>query len=248
MCPQRGPRRPQQPIFGTLLRGGPHCERRTTSSSDLTATRLGELHDVRLRHAAGGLHVVQKRHPFLHVGHHVPCNTWPRCRYARHNSPSAALSPIQPATKFAQQAQKHQFWSVFSALDELFCAHAHTKPSRAKDFAHRTKRRGDFETDNTSATADTGQRETTITTVHPSTAGIETGNTSATEKHAKNTHFSPAKAMTVSTGPPQRPAKATPVSDIRSARSTCPLLRKFARNSIEAIPQLHLETLKYQRS
>ena len=46
MCPQRGPRRPQQPIFGTFLRDGPHFERRTTSSSDLTATRLGELHDI----------------------------------------------------------------------------------------------------------------------------------------------------------------------------------------------------------
>ncbi len=46
MCPQRGPRRPQQPIFGTILRDGPHFERRTTSSSDLTATRLGELHDI----------------------------------------------------------------------------------------------------------------------------------------------------------------------------------------------------------
>ena len=46
MCPQRGPRRPQQPIFGTFLRDGPHFERRTTSSSDLTATRLEELHDI----------------------------------------------------------------------------------------------------------------------------------------------------------------------------------------------------------
>ena len=51
MCPQRRPRRPQQPIFGTFLRGGLHCERYTTSSADLTATRLGELHDMRVQHA-----------------------------------------------------------------------------------------------------------------------------------------------------------------------------------------------------
>ena len=97
----------------------------------------------------------------------------------------------------------------------------------ANYFARRTQPRGDFETNDTSAAADAGQRETAITTAHPSTATVETGdtsaaadagqretaittahpstatietdNTSATEKHAKNTHFSPAKAMTVST-------------------------------------------------
>ena len=65
-------------------------------------------------------------------------------------------------------------------------------------FAYRTQRRGDIETNDTSAAADAGQRETAITTAHPSTAAIETDNTSATEKHAKNTHFSPAKATPVS--------------------------------------------------
>jgi len=82
----------------------------------------------------------------------------------------------------------------------------------ANYFARRTQPRGDFETNDTSAaadaghretaiataTTDAGQRETAITTAHPSTATVETGDTSATEKHAKNTHFSPAKAMTVS--------------------------------------------------
>ena len=71
------------------------------------------------------------------------------------------------------------------------------------------------ETGDTSAAADAGQRETAITTAHPSTATVETDNTSATEKHAKNTHFSPAKAMTVSTCPRHRPAKATRVSTRR---------------------------------
>ena len=55
MLPQRGPRRPQQPIFDTFLRGGLHCEHYTTSSPDLTATRLGELHDMRVRHAGDTL-------------------------------------------------------------------------------------------------------------------------------------------------------------------------------------------------
>jgi len=79
-------------------------------------------------------------------------------------------------------------------------------------FAHRTQRRGDGATTATSATATTGQRETAITTARPSTATAETDNTSATEKHAKNTHFSPAKAMTVSVEARPTRAKATPVS------------------------------------
>ena len=67
-------------------------------------------------------------------------------------------------------------------------------------------------TNDTSAATDAGQHETTIATARPRTATIETGGTSATEKRTKCAHFSPAKAMTVSTGPPHGPAKATPVS------------------------------------
>ena len=83
-----------------------------------------------------------------------------------------------------------------------------------------------IETAITSATADAGQRETAGATARPQTATIETGNTTATEKCTKNSFFSPAKAMAVSIGarparakvtpvstdPPHRPAKATPVS------------------------------------
>ena len=83
-----------------------------------------------------------------------------------------------------------------------------------------------IETAITSATADAGQRETAGATARPQTATIETGNTTATEKCTKNSFFSPAKAMSVSIGarparakvtpvstdPPHRPAKATPVS------------------------------------
>ena len=79
-----------------------------------------------------------------------------------------------------------------------------------------------------------------ITTARLSTATIETDNTSATKKRTKNTHFSPAKAMTVSTSPPHRPAKAMtvstqhgnerakvpPVSDNRAARGYKPAPQK----------------------
>ena len=34
--------------------------------------QMGELHYTGIRHAARRLHVVQKPHPFPHVGHHVP--------------------------------------------------------------------------------------------------------------------------------------------------------------------------------
>ena len=92
--------------------------------------------------------------------------------------------------------------------------------------AHRTRPRANFETNNTSAATDAGQYETSGTTARPQTATIETGNTTATEKCTKNSFFSPAKAMAVSIGarparakvtpvstdPPHRPAKATPVS------------------------------------
>ena len=75
-----------------------------------------------------------------------------------------------------------------------------------------TFRQWTYETRAPSTGTDAGQRETTITTAHPSTTTAETDNTSATEKHAKNTHFAPAKVPPVSTSPPHRPAKATPVS------------------------------------
>jgi len=100
----------------------------------------------------------------------------------------------------------------------------------ANYFARRTQPRGEIETNDTSAAADAGHRETSgtsaatdagqhetaITTAHPRTATVETNDTSATEKHAKNTHFSPAKAMTVSVEARPARAKASPVSDNRT--------------------------------
>ena len=106
------------------------------------------------------------------------------------------------ATKLAQHAIKRQFCAFLSTTQgELFRARVLTGPSRANFFAHRAQRRGEIETNDTSATADAGQHETAIAFARPSTTTVETDNTSATEKHAKNTHFAPAKAMAVSTPP-----------------------------------------------
>ena len=112
------------------------------------------------------------------------------------------------AKKFAQQAQKHQMWGVV----------AHW----ASFFAHRAQRRGGFETNDTSAATDVGQHETSITTARPQTATIETAGTSATQKHATNTHFSPAKVPLVSA--PQRAApnrKAHPFTHQHTRRRRC---------------------------
>ena len=93
-------------------------------------------------------------------------------------------------------------------LGELFRDHTHIRPSRAKNVAHRTRKHGDVETNNTTA--------------HPQQGTYETGITSAPEKPAKNAHFALAKAMAVSTGPPHRPAKATAVSDNQATWPTGP--------------------------
>ena len=84
---------------------------------------------------------------------------------------------------------------------ELFRAHAHIRPSRANFFAHEARQRGDVETTNTTA--------------HPQQGNAETDDTSAPENCAKNTHFAPAKAMTVSVKARPAPAKAMAVSDSR---------------------------------
>ena len=91
---------------------------------------------------------------------------------------------------------------------ELFRAHAHIKPRRADFFAHEAQQRGDVETDNTSA--------------RPQQGSLETDITSAPKNCTKNTHFSPAKATTVSIEAQPAPAKATAVSDNRPTWPTGP--------------------------
>ena len=187
---------------------------------------------------------MQKPHPFPHVGHHVPSDTRPQCRYARKYSPNEAPPTALPRQSSPSKSKNTNF-GVFSARWANF-------------IAHWAQQRGDDATTATTAAADAGQRETAITTAHPRTATVETNDTSATEKHAKNTHFSPAKAMTVSTGSPHRPAKATPVSDNRMAGLRAPTAtpagtyvptpQKTRMQFDDAKFQEQPETLKYQRS
>lgn len=93
MCPNRRPLRPQQPIFGTFLRGDLHFGRHTTSSADLTATRLGELHDMRVQHAGDTLcdDLVSCKPPTTGgVEGAGRTYTRPERQQARKNSPSTA--------------------------------------------------------------------------------------------------------------------------------------------------------------
>ena len=138
-------------------------------------------------------------------------------KLAQH-TPSSGIS----AKKLAQHARKRGFGAIFRALGELFRARTLTRPSRANFFAHRTRPRANFETNNTSPATDAGQHETAGTTARPQQATIETGNTTATGKCTKNAHFAPTKATTVSIEARPAPAKATGVSDNRLSWPTGP--------------------------
>ena len=74
----------------------------------------------------------------------------------------------------------------------------------------------------TSAATDAGKHETAITSAHPQQGTYETAITSAPKNRTKNTPFSPAKAMAVSTPHRHKRAKATAVSDKRAAWSAEP--------------------------
>jgi hypothetical protein len=52
-------------------------------------------------------------------------------------------------------------WANFFALASTI------RPSRVNFFARKTRRRGDIETNNTTATANAGQYETAVTTARP---------------------------------------------------------------------------------
>ena len=118
--------------------------------------------------------------------------------------PSSGVS----AKKLAQQAQKQRFSPVSCLQGELYRARTHARSSRATNFAHRTHKHGDVETDDTTA--------------HPQEGTTETGITSAPKNCTKNTHFPPAKAMTVSIPHGHKRAKATMVSDHRATWSAAP--------------------------
>ena len=78
---------------------------------------------------------------------------------------------------------------------ELFRAHAHIRPRRENFFAHKARQHGDVETTNTTARPQQGTAETDITT--------------APENCTKKAHFTPAKAMAVSTHHRHERAKET---------------------------------------
>ena len=125
-----------------------------------------------------------------------------KTRPARHKTPILGHFSCAGRT-FSRLHDDH------SAAGRTFSrSHPHTRQSRANNIAHRTQKHGDVETNNTTA--------------HPQQGTYETRITSAPENRTKNAHFSPAKAMAVSTTPPHRPAKATMVSDNRATWSTGP--------------------------
>ena len=96
------------------------------------------------------------------LAHQRTLSGLPAKKFAQH-APSSGVF----AKKFAQHAIKRRFWAIFRALGELFRARVRAGPSRANFFAHRTQPRADFETNDTSAPADTGKRETAVTTARP---------------------------------------------------------------------------------
>ena len=117
-------------------------------------------------------------------------------RLTRKNSPSTAPPPAFPR-KNSPNAPENSVFHPFWACRANFFALAPTiRLSRVNFFAHRTRPRGD----------------------------VETNNTSATKNRTKNTHFSPAKAMAVSVEARPARAKASPVSPQRSdALDTAPM-------------------------
>ena len=147
---------------------------------------------------------------------HVAYKTCAQGRLARKNSPSTAPSaalprksspstapPLALPRKSSPIKRKNADFGVFRACRANFFALTPTiRPRRANFFAHKAQQRGDVETNNTTA--------------RPQQGSLETGITSAPEKCTKNTHFSPAKAMTVSIEARPAPAKATTVSGNRT--------------------------------
>ena len=139
--------------------------------------------------------------------------------------------------KLAQHAIKRLFSAIFRSLGELFRAHARIKASQG-EFAHRTQRPGDAETNTTTAHPQQGTTETAITSAHPQHGTTETAITSAPKNRTKNAHFSPAKAMAVSNHRASSPAAPT-----RSSRGR---RRDPISTHSHAIPPTHTSRLDTQ--
>ena len=131
------------------------------------------------------------------------CQALGATKFARHGSSRGVSAKI-----LAQHAKKPRFSPVLGLQGELFRAHTHARPSRAKNFAHRTHKHGDIETNDTTA--------------RPQDGAVETDDASAPEKCTKDAHFSLAKATAVSIPHRYKRAKAIAVSDHRATWPTGP--------------------------
>ena len=124
-----------------------------------------------------------------------------KTRPARHKTPILGNFSCAGRT-FSRLHDDH------SAAGRTFsCSHPH-RAELGENIAHEARQHGDVETNNTSA--------------HPQQGTYETRITSAPEKHAKNTHFSPAKAMAVSIPHRHQREKATMVSNHQATWPTGP--------------------------
>lgn len=200
MCPNRRPLRPQQPIFGTFLRGDLHFGRHTTSSADLTATRLGELHDMRVQHAGDTLcdDLVSCKPPTTGgVEGAGRTYTRPERQQARKNSPSTAPLAAIPR-KNSPNKHKTPNLGCFQRAGRMFRAFAITQCRRA-NFSRPN------ETDTTFACS--------FASTH------ETGNTFAHPQCRKIKHFVRAKVTAVS---PHRKDRAAKVSTVSARQSVAP--------------------------
>ena len=117
---------------------------------------------------------------------------------------TAATPPI-PQPHQPRRQIPHRIRTTPSGLDNSRINKPSTTCAQPQDLTE-ARQRGDVETNNTTA--------------RPQQRTGATGVTSAPEKCTKNTHFSPAKAMAVSTPHRHTRAKATGVSDNRDASLT----------------------------
>ena len=145
-------------------------------------------------------------------------------RPARHKTP--ILSHFSCAGRTFSRSHPHQ-----AKQGELFRARTHTRPSKAKNIAHRTQKHGDGETNNTTARPQQGTAETAITT--------------APTNCTKNAHFSPTKAMAVSTPHRYQRAKATGASENRATWSVGP--GHGARGRRRSLTKLQMAGRRYKR-
>ena len=185
---------------------------------------------TRRRHADNQRLMLQNPHRHRYGRRRAADKTWAQRRVSRKNPPNTGLpAALREIVRPARPLQRHyrektrpasrktpklecfecagrtisRLHNETPPQGELIRTRTHTRPSRAKNFAHRTNKHGDAETNNTTARP-------------PQQGTAETGITSAPENCTKNAHFSPAKATAVSTPHRHKQAKASAVSNHRA--------------------------------